>query len=327
MFEDIRFLEFNDSLLSHRSFDHAALAKEPDDSPYKEQLTAALHQQSPYRFMFDGRVRLKLPYPVSEEDARRYYVPQIFVICECGPAYYTLREGFESYEILYTFEGQGILEYEGQTYTLETGDGFFIDCRKKHHYYTKCSRWVHAELHFDGPQAAYHYEAFFRSGNPLFHEDTNGKLQTMCESMLRAWQDYMLYKQLQVSNDISQIIAHLLVHKYMSHSGTAAPDSISKMAKYIDRHFREPITLDLLSRKASLSKYHLSREFKHYIGMSPIQYLLYIRLENAKMILLHTNFSIQEVAAEVGFSDINNFTRQFRQHTGMTPVRFRKNNR
>ena len=326
VFENIRFIEFNDSWISNQSLSRAskqAAAHAPD---IQGRLDKLIEQQKSYRFAFDGRVRLKPPYPVSADDMARYYVPQLFVLCECGPGYYTLREDFASYEILYTYAGEGVLEYGGQQYTLKAGDGFFIDCRKKHHYYTKGERWVHAELHFDGPQAAYHFQEFYKSGNPCFHESRNGKLQTIWEAMLRAWQDFLLYKQLHVSNDISQIMAHLLVLKYQSGSGDSTPDSISRLVKYMDRHFAEPITLDMLSEKVSLSKYHLSREFKRYMGVAPMQYLQYVRLENAKLMLLHTKLPVHTVAQGVGFSDVNNFDRQFLRHTGVTPVRFRKSN-
>ena len=85
-------------------------------------------------------------------------------------------------------------------------------------------------------------------------------------------------------------------------------------------------TLDMLSEKVSLSKYYLSHEFKRYMGVAPMQYLQYVRLENAKLMLLHTKLPVRAVAQEVGFSDVNNFDRQFLRHTGVTPVRFRKSN-
>ena len=326
MFENIQFLEFNDAWISDRSLTRVSEQAANQSPEIQNSLNRLIQQQTPYRFAFDGRVRLKIPYPVSPEDAARYYVPQLFVICECGPGYYTLRENYDSYEILYTYSGEGVLEYGGQRYLLQAGDGFFIDCRKKHYYLTRGEQWVHAELHFDGPQAAYHFQEFYKSGNPCFHESRNGKLLTIWEAMLRAWQDFQLYKQLHVSNDISQIIAHLLVIKDQSGSGDATPESVSRLVKYMDRHFSESITLDKLSEMVSLSKYHLSREFKRYTGVAPMQYLQYVRLENAKLILIHSKLPVRMVAQEVGFSDINNFARQFQRHAGMTPVRFRKNN-
>ena len=54
----------------------------------------------------------------------------------CGPDYYTSRENLPSYLIKFCVSGEGELNYDGQSYSLQPGDLFWIDCRKPQHYRT-----------------------------------------------------------------------------------------------------------------------------------------------------------------------------------------------
>ena len=64
--------------------------------------------------------------------------------------------------------------------------------------------------------------------------------------------------------------------------------------------------------------------FRRQCGMAPIEYLLRVRVENARRMLALTDRPIYEIAERMGFSDVNNFTRQFKKQTGMTPRDYRR---
>lgn len=68
-----------------------------------------------------------------------------------------------------------------------------------------------------------------------------------------------------------------------------------------------------------MSPYHFARTFKHVTGVAPHQYVLKVRLERAKSLLLRGNLSIAEVAHKVGFFDQSHFTRYFKRLVGVTP--------
>lgn len=102
-------------------------------------------------------------------------------------------------------------------------------------------------------------------------------------------------------------------------------EMISYLSGYIERHFEADLSLDVLAQKVSVSKYHLSREFKKYMGVPPIKYLIAVRLEKAKELLRETEMTITEISEKVGFSDFNNFTNHFKKNVGMTPRSYRSN--
>ena len=102
-------------------------------------------------------------------------------------------------------------------------------------------------------------------------------------------------------------------------------DNFEKHVKdYINTHFQNPITLDTLENIFFVSKSQLSHRFKIAYGISPIRYLINVRLENAKILLEKTDYGITEISQKVGFGNSNYFSDQFRKYRGMSPTEYRK---
>lgn len=94
--------------------------------------------------------------------------------------------------------------------------------------------------------------------------------------------------------------------------------------KYIDTYFCEPITLEMLAQKAFVSKYYLVHDFTKEIGQSPIQYLLNVRINFAKIFLKSSNYAIKHISQLSGFNDYAYFSATFRKLTGISPKDYRK---
>ncbi|MEE3378171.1 MAG: helix-turn-helix transcriptional regulator, partial [Lachnospiraceae bacterium] len=71
------------------------------------------------------------------------------------------------------------------------------------------------------------------------------------------------------------------------------------------------------------AEYYLTRNFQNEKGVRRIDYIKYARLEYAKVCLLSTERSVEEISDLLQFSSRNYFTRVFREKTGMTPTEFR----
>jgi AraC-like DNA-binding protein len=96
---------------------------------------------------------------------------------------------------------------------------------------------------------------------------------------------------------------------------------------HIQANHREPITIPELARRAHLSERQLSRQFQKVFGMSAQEFVVRTRVQAASDDLLQTEKSLADIAHEHGFYDQSAFTRQFRQHTGETPLKFRRRHR
>jgi len=102
-------------------------------------------------------------------------------------------------------------------------------------------------------------------------------------------------------------------------------DSITAfVCGYIERHFNEDITLELVAEKLNLSGGYLSTYFKEKTGKNFIDYLHEVRICEAKRLLTESNLKIQDVARKSGYHNMNSFHRMFKKYTGVTPSEFRR---
>ncbi|MFM9056324.1 MAG: helix-turn-helix transcriptional regulator [Bacteroidota bacterium] len=101
--------------------------------------------------------------------------------------------------------------------------------------------------------------------------------------------------------------------------------SILSAKCHIDEHVSENISLDRLSLKSGISKYHFIRLFKSTFGISPYQYQKQLRLEHARLELLK-GMPVSHAALHFGFADAAAFSKAFKQAFGMGPATLQKSN-
>ena len=94
---------------------------------------------------------------------------------------------------------------------------------------------------------------------------------------------------------------------------------IIEAKQYIDTNFSENINLDDIAEKACYSKFHFRKLFKQLYGLSPHQYLTFVRINNAKQ-LLQCGIPTADVCLAVGFESISSFKNLFKRHTSLTPA-------
>ncbi len=95
---------------------------------------------------------------------------------------------------------------------------------------------------------------------------------------------------------------------------------------YIERNYHLELSLSDLAQLVFVSPYHLAHVFKEDVGMSPIQYLIKCRIDEAKRLLIDTNHSVRDIAQQVGYPNANYFNLLFSKMTGHSPGKFRKQN-
>ena len=94
---------------------------------------------------------------------------------------------------------------------------------------------------------------------------------------------------------------------------------------YMQKHSCDAyIDLQELSARFGLSADYFRHKFQKDVGVSPKKYLSALKIKAAKDLLLNSELAVHEVAAAVGFSDCNYFTRFFKKETAYTPLSFRK---
>ncbi len=120
----------------------------------------------------------------------------------------------------------------------------------------------------------------------------------------------------------------ILNSEFISPKVNPAPilNDISKTVKqYIQSNYRFSLSLKEIAKSLHLNPSYISRCFSEKAGMTVTEYISFVRLKRAKELLLTTDAPIGNIALNVGFEDINYFSRVFRKKEGCSPLQYRKN--
>lgn len=133
---------------------------------------------------------------------------------------------------------------------------------------------------------------------------------------------------LKLANEMEQLlIKKLLITIYRCTAmnfDRAYDDLVSNVKRQFENAYHEPYTLDVLAKQYSVSVSSLSHRFRTATGFSVMEYLQACRIANAKQMLAETDCSIWDIVEKCGFSDNSNFSRTFKNRTGLSPSDFRK---
>lgn len=124
--------------------------------------------------------------------------------------------------------------------------------------------------------------------------------------------------------DVLRNDAPVLQAGHLCEIGVLQP-AVMKVVCQIEANYREGYSLDQMAELANMSKYHFVRLFNREVGMSPVRYLKFVRIQRAKELLKRTDLSIFSAALRVGFGDVSNFNKNFKSFEGCTPLQYRAN--
>lgn len=100
---------------------------------------------------------------------------------------------------------------------------------------------------------------------------------------------------------------------------------VKKIVNYLNENYSSKISLDKIARNMYLSPVYISKIFKEETGESPINYLIKIRLEKARDILISGDSgSIKHIANSVGYDDVYHFSKLFKKYYGISPLYYKK---
>ncbi len=102
------------------------------------------------------------------------------------------------------------------------------------------------------------------------------------------------------------------------HSASKETNKVRRVKEYIEAHYSKNITLDMLAEVSGFGIYHLLRTFRSVVGLTPHAYLIQIRIEAAKKLLL-SGATAAATALSTGFVDQSHFHRHFKRIIGVTP--------
>lgn len=247
----------------------------------------------------------------------------------CGGDYYTERDSRTGYQLIYTISGKGVFFCGEDELELLPNTAVLIRCSELHRYETARQPWHNIWIHFEG-SGADAYEKYINNGGYSAINMSDASDFTAELDMLKtlAQRDDVISCAL-VSDCISGLMTELLTARLsaeLSRSESGRYPEIRPVLDFIHKNYYKQITIDDMTHRINISKYHFIRIFKRQMGVTPYEYLIEYRISRAKILLRTTNKSIYEISYDVGYRSRSNFISRFRESVGVTPAQYRDNN-
>lgn len=237
----------------------------------------------------------------------------------------------ECTEIFYVTDGEGWFCTDEENFPIKKNQMVLVNPKVHHTERSSAAHQMHyivlgidhLQFRFGKEDAFLPFQVFHLASHrevilPLL-ESILKELQKKQVSYEKICQHYLSILLLQVQRITGQ--------KFTLSAPSPIPYECEKAKNYIDEHFREPVTLDLLAGITHWDKFYFSHQFSKAYGVSPINYLLEQRVEHSKQLLRTTDYSITQIAESSGFSSQNYFSQTFKKSTGISPREYRNGSR
>ncbi|MFC5404920.1 helix-turn-helix transcriptional regulator [Cohnella soli] len=99
---------------------------------------------------------------------------------------------------------------------------------------------------------------------------------------------------------------------------------VKQAIQYLSLQYARPISIEQMSAMLGYHRTHLCKLFKQATGLSPMQYLMNVRMTKAERLLDETAMTVEQIASSVGIGDALYFSKKFRKRTGRSPTEYRK---
>ncbi len=203
--------------------------------------------------------------------------------------------------------GMGYFTRDGKTYTVRAGEAFLI-CPDEITVYVadETDPWEYQWVGFDGELTAR-----FRSLPPVF-------------PFSRPWAEEML-SVYEADGMVEYRIAALLFEMYAELFAVEKPQNhyVRRVKNYINALYMQPLHVEEIADRLNLDRRYLSRLFKEKTGITVQEYLIEVRMSEAKK-HLERGASVAQAAQLSGYEDVCNFSKMFTGRYGVSPGKWKK---
>lgn len=277
---------------------------------------------------FPGQRLHVLPHPLVREALQRPPTSRLLVT---DAGYFphasrhgrVRRSGSAQTIIIVCTEGAGWCDLDGTPFDIRAGEALVIPARMPHRYYADSRRpWSIWWLHVTGDDVA----------DLLAAAGTTASAPTMPLTDLVAVTELIetVCNALEADETAASLTAaagaawHLLALLAGQHRQGSRGSSVSLVQSHLRLHLAAPVSVPALAAMAGFSSSHFSERFRAVTGFSVVEYVKRLRMARARQLLITSELTVAEVAAEVGYVDPFYFSRQFHAVTGLSPRSYRQ---
>lgn len=235
------------------------------------------------------------------------------------------------YYLIAVLEGEGTFVQNGKTYPLRPNDLYCLFPQVTHEYYTDESRLLRKIFFaFDGKLALQLLE---RAGLGPHSPHAAGALTPEAAAMMAAFMDNVQAAEdaERESSDLTRMGWFLRIFDTLAASAVPIPPQeehaanwLQKSAAYMEIHYAEGISVERVAEYAGVDRTHFTKRFRKAYGLTPMQFLQRLRMDEARLLLAQTGYKIAEIAQSVGYPDLFTFSKAFKKLVGISPNAYRE---
>lgn len=224
------------------------------------------------------------------------------------------------HQIVYLTEGKGAFVQDGTLYQVKKGDVFIVFPGLSHSYHSdRKIGWEAWWVHVRGDWVTRMMS--FCDFKPTVPVRSIGAVPRLLESFHYILENGGEPEPMKTAG-LTEALFSLFCSLYPM-SKQAEDSEIQRALNYVNRRFRERITLDELAAVAGISKYYFVRRFKASFGKSPMNYIIDLKMTEAKRLLAGGPRTIKEIAQHIGYEPPY-FACLFKKNTGSSPREYRR---
>ncbi len=219
--------------------------------------------------------------------------------------------GYRNYHMIHYIEGgSGTLYSESGTFKVSKGQIFIVKADEAARYVADAlDPWTYVWIGFDGALADMLYDL----PSPI------AETPYTAFSMIRALEDRTDTREEMAAAALFMIFAYLF-------SGKAShPNYVRRAVDTVNSLYMTPLSVAGIADTLGLDRRYLSRIFKAEMGVSIQEYIINVRMEQAKR-LLFDGYNVKDTSELVGYQDQFNFSKMFKKHFGCSPREYTKKN-
>lgn len=245
--------------------------------------------------------------------------------------------GHFEYEVILVTGGGVTASIAQHTYRLSRGSLVFIGRLESHSLlvrsvpYTRYVSILSLDMLLEAIRDNRLLSIFIRRPENFRHviqldEDTYRAVLPMFEQFTREYRDQQPFYLSKCASLLNLFLIELyrrVPSAFPEWSGSSTQTAVVAAQRYMTENFRRPLTLDEVAAHTFVSRHTMSVAFRETVGMTFKNYLILLRITEAKRLLLTTDDPVSRVGELVGYTNVNNFIQIFRDRVGTTPLQYR----
>ena len=223
------------------------------------------------------------------------------------------KNGYPSHHIFIFLSGSGIFECENKTYTAKAGDAVFLRKNIPHAYYPTEEPYKNVWVTFNGSGCDGLLDYYSGKNFELFHCGDTLDLMPLWKAAAKHIDE----------SKLSFMLYSFIIDFFSAAKNDKKESHLDAAVQFISKNYRNDISLESLAELCHLSRFAFCREFKKTYSVSPFEYLLQVRIQNAKRLIVEKpNLKTSQIAALSGFNDASYFCRTFKRFEHCSPGDF-----